>query len=68
MARKELEAWGGDVRLPWWLRRRRKPDTGDTPEKIAEGHRTKPEERSVLENVDKAMTVGGVGGWHDLLK
>ena len=66
MARKRLEAWGGEVHLPRWLRLRRKPELGDTPEKLEEGNRSQDTERSVLGNTDKAMIAQGVGGWHDL--
>jgi hypothetical protein len=66
MARKQFESWGGEVHLPRWLRRRRTPEPGDTPEKLEEGDRSPASEDSVLENTDKAMIAGGVGGWHDL--
>jgi hypothetical protein len=62
MARKQLESWGGEVHLPRWLRRRRTPEPGDTPEKVEEGDRTQEPERSVLENVDKAMGAIGLSG------
>jgi hypothetical protein len=66
MARKQLEPWGGEVHLPRWLLRRRKPESGDTPEKLEEGDRSQDADRSVLGNTDKAMIAQGVGGWHDL--
>ena len=36
---RELEPWGGDVRLPRWLRRllRRPEDVGDTPSALTSG-------------------------------
>jgi hypothetical protein len=62
MARKQPEAWGGEVHLPRWLRRRRKPEPGDTPEKLEEGERAPQPQRSVLENVDRAMGAEGLSG------
>jgi hypothetical protein len=52
---RELEQWGGEVRLPAWLRRLlRRPDApGDTPERAHEGHRP-PSTTSVLQNADRA--------------
>jgi hypothetical protein len=61
MGRKKLEAWGGDVRLPRWLRRRQ-PEPGDTPEKTAERDRASEPEKSVLENADRAMGAIGLSG------
>ena len=66
MADKKQEAWGGEVRVPRWLRRlRRKPETSDTPENFAEAHKGKvdPPGRSVIENADQT-----VWGFHDLPK
>jgi hypothetical protein len=60
--RKQLESWGGEVHLPRWLRRRRTSDPSDTPERVKEGDRTQEPERSVLENVDKAMGATGLSG------
>lgn len=62
MPRKQLESWGGDVHLPRWLRRRRAPDAGDTPEKVAEGDRAQESDRTVLENADRAMGAFGLSG------
>jgi hypothetical protein len=62
MGRKELEPWGGEVRLPRWLRRRR-PRPEDTPEKLSEGTRAKEPDVSVLENADRAMGSMGLGSW-----
>jgi hypothetical protein len=52
---RELEAWGGEVRLPSWMRRvlRRPPEPEDTPERAAEPKRS-PSATSVLENADRA--------------
>jgi hypothetical protein len=62
MARKQLESWGGEVHLPRWLRRWRKPDPGDSSEKLEDGDRGEEPERSVLENADKAMGAIGLSG------
>ena len=52
----ELEPWGGEVRMPRWLRRvlHRSSESVDTPERAHE--RRQPEEPtvSVLENADRA--------------
>jgi len=67
MADKQLEAWGGEVRGPRWLRRlRRKPGASDTPEKLAEAHKgtVDPPGRGVLGNVDQTVW----GGFRDLPK
>jgi hypothetical protein len=62
MGRKELERWGGEVRLPRWLRRRRaRPE--DTPEKLSEHGRAAEPDVSVLENADRAMGSIGLGSW-----
>ncbi len=55
----EPEGWGGEVRLPRWLRRWRKPEPEDTPEKRAEGRSASQPQRSVLDNAD----VPGGGAW-----
>jgi hypothetical protein len=52
---RELEQWGGEVRMPGWLRRvlRRPEASEDTAERAHE--RRRPEETvSVLENADRA--------------
>ena len=68
MADKKPEAWGGDVRIPHWLRHLlRKPEANDTPERLAEAHKGKvdpPPGRSVLENADQTVW----GGFRDLPK
>ena len=59
---QDPQAWGGEVRLPRWLRR--KPQPTDTPEKIAERRRPAQPPRSVLESVDRA--IGGAWLFYDL--
>ena len=53
---RELEPWGGDVRLPRWLRRlmRRPEDSGDTPERAHERHKGQQPEKSVAGAADRA--------------
>jgi hypothetical protein len=55
MSHRELEPWGGEVRMPDWLRRalRRPAPPGDTPEAAHEARKAQPT-RSVLENADRA--------------
>jgi hypothetical protein len=65
MADRQQEAWGGEVRLPRWLRRmlRRPEPPVDTPEGAHEKRR--PQEMpSVLENADRAA----VGSLTDLYR
>jgi hypothetical protein len=52
---RELEPWGGEVRLPAWMRRvlRRPPEPEDTPERAEEPKRS-AYTSSVLENADRA--------------
>jgi hypothetical protein len=52
---RELEQWGGEVRLPGWLKRmlKRPEAPEDTPERAHE--RRRPQETvSVLESADRA--------------
>lgn len=53
---RELESWGGDVRLPRWLRSllRRPQDLGDTPERARERHRRMQSDKSVAGAADRA--------------
>jgi len=52
---RELEPWGGEVRLPKWLRRvLRRPDPEDTPERAREPRRSPGSDRSALENANRA--------------
>jgi hypothetical protein len=55
MSNREPEAWGGEVRMPRWLRRmlRRPEALGDTPEAAHEKRKAEPG-RSVAENADRA--------------
>jgi hypothetical protein len=57
MPKRELEEWGGEVKVPHWLRRLlHRPDPpGDTPEKGAEWT-PPPSQRSVAENANRAAT------------
>ena len=55
MADRQQEAWGGEVRMPGWMRRllRRPNPVGDTPEAAHESRKTRPS-ASVLENANRA--------------
>ena len=55
VSNREQEAWGGEVRMPRWLRRmlRRPEASGDTPEAAREKQKAQPG-RSVAENADRA--------------
>ena len=54
---RELENWGGEVRLPRWIRQvlRRPPKAEDTPERTREPKRPQEHTGSVLENADRAV-------------
>jgi hypothetical protein len=56
---RQQEPWGGDLRVPTWLRRlMRRPQGADTAERAAERgweDRHPKEGPSVLENVDRAI-------------
>ena len=54
--RRELEEWGGEVRVPRWLRRalRLGPQAEDTPERRAEARRRQTSSTSVGRNADRA--------------
>ena len=56
MTGRELDAWGGEVRMPRVLRRLlRRPDPpGDTPEAAHEARKPAAGGPSVLANADKA--------------
>ena len=60
---RELQPWGGDVRMPGWLRwaLRRPAEPGDTPERIHEARQPEQPTVSVLENVDRAI----FGAWSE---
>jgi hypothetical protein len=53
---RDLEPWGGDVRLPRWLRRllRRPEDTGETPERAHERRTGRQSDKSVAAAADRA--------------
>ena len=63
---RQLEPWGGDVRLPRWLRRvfRRPDDQGDTPERLHERHKGERPAKSVAGAADRAA----VGPLSDLYR
>jgi hypothetical protein len=65
MSNQRQEAWGGEVRMPRWLRRmlRRPEPLGDTAEAAHEARKPKPGP-SVLENADRAS----VGALSDLYR
>ena len=54
--RRELEEWGGEVRVPRWLRRalRLGRPSEDTPERQAEARRRQASSTSVGRNADRA--------------
>lgn len=60
---RELEEWGGEVRLPPWLRRvfRRPVPPENTPERAHEARQAQPT-RTVFENANR----GAVGSLPDL--
>jgi hypothetical protein len=53
---RELEPWGGDVRMPRWMRRllRRPADPEDTPERAHERHKGERPDKSVAASADRA--------------
>jgi hypothetical protein len=55
MSNRQQEAWGGEVRMPRWLRRmlRRREPLGDTPEGAHEARKPQPGP-SVAQNADRA--------------
>ena len=64
---RQQEAWGGELRVPPWLRRLiRRPKASDSPERAHErGWETRhpAEGPSILENVDRAL-FGGFSEGH----
>jgi hypothetical protein len=62
---RELEPWGGDLRLPRWLRRmmRRPEDPGPSGERVHERRQPQDANVSVAENVDRAV-FGGFSEGH----
>ena len=65
MSNRQLEPWGGEVRMPGWLRRmlRRPEPPADTPEGAHEKRNPQPGP-SVAENADRAA----VGAMSDLYR
>jgi hypothetical protein len=61
---RELEPWGGEVKVPRWLRRvLRRPEPEDSPERDREPKRPPQHtDRTVLENANRAA----VGAMTDL--
>jgi hypothetical protein len=55
----EPQAWGGDVRLPGWLRRllRRPAEPSDTPEAAHEARQSQPSDYDRLERLRAAGTL-----------
>ena len=62
---RELEPWGGELRLPGWVRRllRRSAGPGDSPERTHEGRQPRTPDVSVAENADRAV-FGGFSEGH----
>ena len=62
---RELEPWGGDLRMPSWLRRilRRTPDPGPSPERMHERRKPQDPGVSVAEQADRAI-FGGFSEGH----
>jgi hypothetical protein len=68
MTQRELEPWGGDLRVPSWLRRlARRPASTDTPERAREAQREalhpKESDTTVAEAIDRAI-FGGFSPGH----
>jgi hypothetical protein len=58
----ELQPWGGEVQLPRWIRwLLRRPEPGDTPERVHESRQPQDPGVSVLENADRAI----FGAWSE---
>jgi hypothetical protein len=62
---QELEPWGGDLRMPDWLRRvlRRRSQPGPSAERIHEARQPQQPGLSVAENADRAI-FGGFSEGH----
>ena len=56
---QESQPWGGEVRLPSWLRRilRRPPEVPDTPEALHERRKPQQSESAALEHMRAAGTL-----------
>ena len=63
MSDRELQPWGGEVKMPGFIRRMlRKPrDPGDTPERLHEARQPHYPDVSVVENADRAI----FGAWSE---
>jgi hypothetical protein len=63
MPGRELQPWGGDVKLPRLIRRmlRRPEGPGDTPERLHEARQPEYPDVSVTENADRAI----FGAWSE---
>jgi hypothetical protein len=63
MPGRELQPWGGDVKMPRLIRRllRRPEDPGDTPERVHEARQPEYPDVSVAENADRAI----FGAWSE---
>ena len=58
----ELQPWGGEVKLPSWLRWvLRRPSPSDTPERMHERRQPQYCDVSVLGNADRAI----FGAWSE---
>ncbi len=59
---RELQSWGGEVRLSGWVRRLlRRPAPSDTPERMHESRQPQDPGVSVAENADRAI----FGAWSE---
>ena len=56
---QEPQAWGGEVRLPGWMRRvlRRPPEPANTPEVAHEARRAHTSDDAALEHMRAAGTL-----------
>ena len=56
---QEPQAWGGEVRLPGWLRRilRRSPEGTETPEAAHEARQTQGSDYAALDHMRAAGTL-----------
>jgi hypothetical protein len=63
MSNRELRPWGGDVKVPRFIRwlLKRPKDPGDTPERLHEARQPHYPDVSVMENVDRAI----FGAWSE---
>ena len=63
MSRRELQPWGGGLKMPRFIRRmlRRPKDPGDTRERLHEARQPESPDVSVAENADRAI----FGAWSE---